>query len=146
MRLKCALFLSAFTLLSSCASNTANFSGLIAPSTGKAVIYIYRVDLTVRHVEVAPNVRVNYESIGPLTISGYYRVEVEPGPTQVALYTLDRGRDTYWRTAKDAIVNLNLAPNSIHFVQLSLDRGFFSFREISRDVALQSLPDLYLLN
>ena len=146
MRSRCAFFLSAFALLSGCASSTAQFPGLIAPSAGKAVVYIYRVDLYVGYVSVAPNVRVNYESIGPLMKYGYIRVEVDPGPTQVALYRLDKGDDTYWRAAQDAIVNLKLAPNSTHFVQFTLDKRIFSFRETSRDTALRLLPGLRLLN
>ena len=149
MKLHHALVLSAFVLLTGCASDSARFPGLIAPSPGKAVVYIYRVDSVVDYVGVAPNVRVNYESKGPLLVYGYIRVEVDPGPTQVALYRNDKrewGDDTYWSATQDAIVNLTLAPNSIHFVQLSLDRIIFSFRETSRDTALRSLPDLRLLN
>jgi hypothetical protein len=148
MRSRRAFFLSALALLSGCASSTAQFPGLIAPSAGKAVVYIYRVDLVVGAVRVAPNVRVNYENVGLLMSYGYFRIEVDPGPTQVALYRLDRGDDTdiYWPAAQDAIVNLQLAPNSTHFVMFTLDKRIFSFREISRDTALRSLPDLHLLN
>jgi hypothetical protein len=151
MRSRRAFSLFALVLLSGCASSTAQFPGLIAPSAGKAVVYIYRVDFNVGAVRVAPHVRVNYENIGPLMRSGYFRVEVDPGPTQVALYRLDKGDtawgdDTFWRAAQDAIVNLKLAPNSTHFIEFTLDRFLFSFRETSRDRALRSLPDLYLLN
>jgi hypothetical protein len=71
-----------------------SFPDLIEPSAGKAVVYIYRVDLIVGAVSVAPNVRVNYESIGSLMKFGYFRVEVDPGPTLVALYRLDKGDNT----------------------------------------------------
>ena len=131
MRAHCVFFLSIFVLLMGCASSTAQFNGLVAPSPGKAVVYIYRVDLYVGAPRIAPNVRVNYESIGPLLKYSYFRVEADPGPTQVALYRLDKGDDTYWRAAQDAIVNLTLAPNSTHFVEFSLDTRIFSFRETS---------------
>jgi len=150
MKLRLVFFLLAFAQLWGCASSTAQFPGLIAPSAGKAAIYIYRVDLYVSAVRVAPNVRVNAEGIGPLLRYGYFRVEEDPGLTQVALYKNDRGDDrgddTYWRAAQNAIVNLRLAPNSTHFVEFTLDKMLFSFKETSRDKALRSLPDLRLLN
>jgi len=146
MRLHRVFILFAFALLVGCAGSAARFPGLVPPSAGKAVVYIYRVDLYVGGARIAPNVRVNYESIGPLTKYGYFRVEVDPGPTQVALYKLDKEDDTYWRAAQDAIVNLHLAPNSTHFVEFTLDTRIFYFRETSRDKALQSLPDLRSLD
>jgi len=148
MRSRRVFLLSVFALLLGCASSTAQFSGLAAPDQGKAVIYIYRVDLYTGNLRVAPNVRVNYQSIGTLMKFGYFRIEVDPGPTHVALYRLDRGDDSdiYWPAAKDAFVNLQLAPNSMYFIELSLDRRIFSLRETSRDTALRSLPDLYRLN
>ena len=151
MRSRRAFFFFAFALLLGCASGTAQFPGLIEPNAGKAVVYIYRVDLYAGYDRQAPQVRVNYESIGPLMRSGYFRVEVDPGPAQVALYRLDKGDnvwgdDTFWRAAQDAIVNLKLAPNSTHFIEFTLDKFLFSFRETSRNRALQSLPNLYLIN
>lgn len=146
MRPRRVFILSVFVLLAGCASSATRFTGLVAPSAGKAVVYIYRVDSYVGAARQAPNVRVNYESIGPLLKYGYFRVEVNPGPTQVALYRLDKEDANYWRAAQDAIVNLKLEPNSTHFVELSLDTMLFSFRETSRAAALRALPDLRLLN
>lgn len=149
MKRRYTLLLSAFVLLTGCASNSARFPGLIAPSPGKAVVYIYRVDTLAGDVRVAPNVRINNASQGPLLIFGYFRVEVAPGPMQVALYRDDKGEwgnDTLWRATQDVVVNLRLAPNSIHFVQFSLDRIIFSFKETPRSTALQALPDLRPLN
>ncbi len=68
MKRRYTLLLSAFVLLTGCASNSARFPGLIAPSPGKAVVYIYRVDTIAGDVRVAPNVRINNESQGPLLI------------------------------------------------------------------------------
>ena len=134
------------TLLSGCAG-MAQAPDLIAPRAGKAVVYIYRVDLSPADTDrMVPNVRVNDESIGPLTRRGYFRVEVDPGPAQVALYRLDRGYETFWPAAQDVIVNLELAPNSTHFVELSLSTATFSFRETSRDAALQALSGKFSLN
>ena len=69
----------------------------------------------------------------------------------MALYRLDKRDNTweddiYWPARQDAIVNLNLAPNSTHFVEFTLEKMLFSFRETSRDTALRSLPDLLPLN
>lgn len=135
-------------MLCGCVSSSAKFPGLMAPSAGKAALYIYRVDLYVNPVRIAPNVRVNYENVGVLLKHGYFHVEVDPGPTQVALYRFDKGDDSdiYWPSAHDAVVNLNLAPNSTHFVAFTLDRPFFSFKETSRERALWLLPGLDLLN
>jgi hypothetical protein len=134
-------------VLSGCASTSEPFRGLQAPSADKAVVYIYRVDSYVGGTRIAPNVRVNNDSLGPLLKYGYFRVEVNPGSAHVALYRLDkREDDTYWRAAQDAVVKLRLAPNSIHFVEFSLDKTLFSFRETSRDKALAVLPELRLLN
>lgn len=132
------------TLLSGCASTQA--PDLVAPSAGKAVVYIYRVDLSADTGRMVPNVRVNNAGIGPLTRRGYFRIEVNPGPAQVALYRLDKGYETFWPAAQDVIVSLELAPNSTHFVELSLNTTTFSFRETSRDTALQALSGKFLLN
>jgi hypothetical protein len=77
---------------------------------------------------------------------GYFRVEAEPGPARVALYRVDKHDDTSWRAAQDAFVNLNLAPDKEYFVEFTLDRRIFSFKETSRGTALRSLPDLSPLN
>jgi hypothetical protein len=118
------------TFLASCASNHGRFAGLVAPPDGKAVVYIYRID---RHfgarTEVAPNIRINYESIGTLLRGGYLRVEVVPGPVQVAIFSFEKGDQTYWRSVSSTIVSLNLAPNSTHFVEFTLGEVQFSFRE-----------------
>jgi hypothetical protein len=142
-----ALFLFLLALLSGCASSMAQAPDLIAPSAGKAVIYIYRVDLFTSAESLAPNVRINYENIGTLTRRGYFRVEVDPGPIQVALYKFDRGEDnTFWPAEKNSIVDLKLAPNSTHFVELSLNASAYSFGEVSRDTALKSLSGMHPLN
>lgn len=136
------LFLLA--LLSGCADSQA--PNLIAPSAGKSVVFIYRIDSVIGADILAPNVRVNDASIGALTRRGYFRVEVNPGPTQVTLYTNDQGSDTFWPVAQNSVVNLKLAPNSTYFVELSLDSMTYHFRETSREKALDALADAFLLN
>ena len=141
------LFLFLLALLSGCATSMVQAPDLIAPSAGKAVIYVYRVDLFNSAENLAPNVRINYQNIGALTRRGYFRVEVDPGLAQVALYKFDRGEDiTYWPAEQNAIVNLKLAPDSTHFVELSLNTSTYSFKETSRDAALQALPGMHPLN
>ena len=140
------LFLVFIVLLSGCESAPAKAPALIAPSAGKAVIYVYRVDQSADTGDMVPNVRINNESIGPLTRHGYFRVEVKPGPTHVALYVLDTGYETFWPLAQDLIVNLNVAPDSTHFVELTLNAAIVNFRETSRNAALQGLSGMHLLN
>jgi hypothetical protein len=140
------IFFSFLALLSACAGNVIQAPDLIAPSEGNAVVYIYRVDLSINLDRNVPNVRINNKSIGPLTRRGYFRVEVNPGSAQVALYKIDRGYDTFWPAAQDTIVPLMLAPNSTHFVELSLNMMNYSFKEVSRDTALRALAGTHLLN
>lgn len=146
MKLLHILFLFLLALLAGCASEMAKVPTLMAPSAGKAVVYVYRVDQSAETGSMVPNVRINNESIGPLTRSGYFRVEVNPGSTVVALYVLDTGYETFWPVSQNLIVNLNLVPNSTHFVELTLNAMVVNFRETSRPIALQGLTGMSLLN
>ncbi len=146
MKLLRILFLYFLVLLSGCETDTARVPELVAPSAGKAVVYIYRVDQSADTGSMVPNVRINNESVGPLTRHGYFRVEVRPGPAHVALYVLDTGYETFWPLTQDLIVNLNVAPNSTHFVELTLNAAIVKFRETSRKTALPELSGLHLLN
>jgi hypothetical protein len=119
---------------------------IIPPKAGSAVVYIYRVDVTSEAAMMVPNVRVNYGSIGSLIRNGFFRVEADPGLTQVALYNLDRGDDTFWPASQNAVVNLNLTPNSTHFIELTVGMMNFSFRETSRETALQRIATSQALN
>ncbi len=134
-------------LLSGCAADPAHAPDVVPPSAGKAVIYIYRVDATAGTGQLAPNVRVNNRSFGSLLRRGYFRVEVDPGATQVALYSIDRGdENTYWPASQNAIVKLTAVPDSTYFVELSLDTAIFRFTQIPRDKALEAMSGLYSLN
>lgn len=146
MKLLHILFLFFLVLLAGCATNAAKAPNLIAPSAGKAVVYVYRVDQSAETGSMVPNVRINNESIGPLTRRGYFRVEVNPGSTEVALYVLDTGYETFWPVTQNLIVNLNLTPNSTHFVELTLNASLVNFSETSRHTALQGLSGMFLLN
>lgn len=146
MKLLHILFLFFLALLAGCATETAKAPKLIAPSVGKAVVYVYRVDQSAETGSMVPNVRINNESIGPLTRSGYFRVEVNPGSTEVALYVLDTGYETFWPVTQNLIVNLRLAPNSTRFVELTLNAMVVNFKETSRPTALQGLSGMSLLN
>lgn len=146
MKLLRILSIFFLVLLSGCATSTAQAPDLIVPSAGKAVVYVYRVDQAADTEHMVPNVRINNVSIGPLTRRGYFRVEVNPGSTQVALYVLDTGYETFWPVTQNLIVDLKLAPNSMHFVELSLNSMIVNFRETSRHTAIQRLSGMYLLN
>ena len=140
------LFLCFLLLLSGCETDAPRLPDLIAPSAGKAVIYVYRVDQSSDTGGMVPNVRINGESIGPLTRHGYFRVEVTPGPAHVALYVLDTGYETFWPLTQDLIVNLNVAPNSMHFVELTLNAAIVKLKEAPRSKALQGLVGMHMLN
>ena len=146
MRLLRTFFLFALILLSGCASTTPKYPGLVEPSAGKAVVYIYRVDLLAGVDDIAPNVRINFENIGALTRNGYFRVEANPGSAQLALYKLDIGDNVFWPANKDIIVNLDMEPDNTYFVELSLNTTTISFGTTSREVALEAMPGKNLLN
>lgn len=146
MKLLRILIIFFLVLLAGCATDTAKAPKLIAPRAGKAVVYVYRVDQSADTGHLVPNLRINNESIGPLTRRGYFRVEVNPGRTQVALYVLDTGYETFWPLTENLVVILNLAPNSTHFVELTLNTTIVNFRETSRPTALQGLSGMSLLN
>lgn len=140
------LFLCFLLFLSGCEVETVRAPDLIAPTAGKAVVYVYRVDQSSDTGGMVPNVRINNESIGPLTRHGYFRVEVMPGPTHVALYVLDTGYETFWPLTQDLIVNFNVAPNSTHFVELTLNAAIVKLKETPRNTALHGLSGMHLLN
>jgi hypothetical protein len=146
MKLLHAVSIFALTLLSGCATTMEQYHGLVAPSAGKAVVYIYRIDLCAGIDEVAPNVRVNYQNIGPLTKRGYFRVEAKPGSTQLAIFKLDIGDGIFWPVDKDIVLNLDVQPNKTYFLELALNTTSISLTETSREIALQSIPGLHPLN
>ena len=135
-------------LLSGCATDPARLSDIAGPSKGKAIIYIYRTDVTADTGRLAPNVRINNRSLGSLLRRGYLRVEVDPGATQVALCPIDRGDEdaVYWPASQSAVVKLTATADSTYFVELSLNMMIFKFRQTTRDRALEVIPDLRLLN
>ena len=140
------LFLYFVVLLSGCDTDTARAPDLMTPNAGKAVIYVYRVDQSADTGDMVPNVRINNESIGPLTRHGYFRVEVIPGPAHVALYVLDTGYETFWPLSQDLIVNLNVAPDTTHFIELTLNAAIVNLRETPHKAALERLVGMHLLN
>ena len=134
-------------LLSGCAANPAHAPDLSGPDAGKAVIYIFRTDASTDTGYIAPNVRVNNRSIGSLLRRGYFRVEVDPGATQLALHAVDQGdENTYWPASRSAIVKLEATAGSTYFVELSLNSIVFDFLPASRKRALEVMPGLILLN
>lgn len=145
MRSGILLFVS-IMLLCGCANKTTQAPVFIGPKAGKAVVYVYRVDSSPGTDRYAPNVRVNKASIGSLTRRGYFRFELEPGNAEIALYALDREFETFWPTAQSAIVNLELAPGSMNFVELTLNPMTFTFRSATRERAQQALTGSYPLN
>lgn len=133
-------------LLSGCETKSSRIPDLVAPSAGRAVVYVYRIDQSANTGSMVPNVRINNESVGPLTRRGYFRVEVKPGPVHVALYVLDSGYETFWPLTQDLIVSLDATPNSTHFVELTLNAAIVDLKETSRKAALQRLSGMHLLN
>jgi hypothetical protein len=147
MKLMRSFFVLFLILLSGCAADPARIPDLSGPSAGKAVIYIYRTDASADTDAYAPNVRVNNRSIGSLLRRGYFRVEVDPGTTQVALHAVDRGdENTYWPASRSAIVDLAATAGSTYFVELSLNTMIFKFGPATRERALEGMSALYLLN
>lgn len=142
-----SLFILVLVLLSGCAADPARIPDLSGPGPGKAVIYIYRTDASADMDRFAPNVRVNDISLGSLLRRGYFRIEVDPGATKVALYPVDRGDErTYWPASRSAIVNLTATAGSTYFVELSLNAVMYKFSLASREMALEKMPALNLLN
>jgi Protein of unknown function (DUF2846) len=147
MKLKHSLFVLLVVLLSGCADNPARVPDLSGPSPGKAVIYIYRTDVSPDTDRFAPNVRVNNRSLGSLLRRGYFRIEVDPGDVRVALYPVDPGdENTYWPASRSAIVNLAATANSTWFVELYLNAIVFKFSQTTREKALQGMSALHSLN
>jgi hypothetical protein len=114
-----------------CATEKERFTGLVPPPPGRAVIYIYRVDLdysagSVRS-HLAPDIMMNGDFLEPLREGGYLRVVVYPGAVELAIPNNHRTDDARWHAAGNAVVKLNASPGSTQFVQFTLDR-MFSFR------------------
>ncbi|MEQ1591534.1 MAG: hypothetical protein ABL892_03995 [Thiobacillaceae bacterium] len=138
----------AAALLTGCAGSPPGFTGLVAPPTGKAVLYIYRTDYFAFALGpwVGPKIRINnYEEISPLILMGYFRVVVEPGLVEVALL---RGT---WPADQNAYVNLYMDSDTTRFIELSLGKPhfneiLFSFRETTQETAIPALQKLRQLN
>ena len=147
MKLMRSLFVLLLILLSGCAADPERITDLSGPSAGKAVIYVYRTDASADTDRFAPNVRVNDRSLGSLLRRGYFRIEVDPGATQVALHAVDRGdENTYWPASRSATVKLAVTAGSAYFVELSLNTVIFKFSPTTREKALEEMAALYLLN
>jgi hypothetical protein len=73
-------------------------------------------------------------------------VAVNSGPAVIALYARENNEDTFWRAMSTVLVNLQLAPNSTHFVEFTLNRNQFTFAAKPADVAQRALPQLRQLN
>ncbi|MBU0620762.1 MAG: DUF2846 domain-containing protein [Gammaproteobacteria bacterium] len=141
MRGFCVFFL---LILSGCASEQ---SLITEPDSGKAVIYIYRTDVTADTDFLAPNVRVNGKSLGSLLRRGYLRIELAPGAAQIALFPVDRGdENTNWPATRNAVVNLVVTADSTYFVELSLNTTLYKFSPATRERAEQAMNELHLLN
>ncbi|MFH0934111.1 MAG: DUF2846 domain-containing protein [Pseudomonadota bacterium] len=149
-KLMCGSFVFFLLILSGCASERTLHSErmlLPEPDAGKAVIYIFRTDVTPDTGFYAPNVRVNGQSLGSLQRRGYFRVEVAPGAARVALFPVDRGdENTNWPATRSSVVDLVVTADSTYFVELSMNATMYKFKPVTRNRADQGMSGLHLLN
>jgi hypothetical protein len=137
----------AVTLLASCANEQAHFTGLLAPPAGKAVVYVYRTDKYPNTpYRLAPVIRVNRDEIASLLKHQYLRVELEPGEVDVSIFARERTNESFWNARTPVAVKLVLAPGSTRFVELAIDKVYFSFKEVSAERATQELATLHPAN
>ncbi len=147
MNLMRSLFVFFLILLSGCVTDPVRTSDPSEPAEGKALIYIYRTDASLETDPFAPDVRVNDRRLGSLVRRGYFRVEVDPGATEVALHAVEHGdENTSWPASRSASVKLVATAGSTYFLELSLDTTMFKFRRTDRARALAEMPTLQLLN
>jgi hypothetical protein len=134
-------------LVGACASDNARFTEAVAPPKGRAAVYIYRNDVYIGYTNhIVPNIRVNRDLIGPLTKGGFFRVVVDPGPVEVAIFDFDWSDERGHVRSQNAVVTMQMAGDSTHFVEFALDRFFFRFSEKPASAALALLPELVRLN
>lgn len=139
--------LAAGATLIGCKSEPIRYEGFDLPPAGKALLYVYRNDAYIGNTSrVVPKIRVNKDVVGPLQTGGFFRVALEPGVAEVAIYDFDWDDDQARVRAASAVVNVKASAGTTHFVEFSLDRYTFRFGAKPAAVAERILPTLRRLN
>ena len=109
-----------FIVLSGCAYPTKKGPFVAqSPEKGMSVIYIYRSQTSVDSVNPdVPRFFVNDNSIGRLSIGGYYRVMVPSGKTMVTYRGSLFGIPFFWNSGKVEIMALE---NQSYFVKFGIE-------------------------
>lgn len=142
-----ALTLTAAVLLSSCAS-TGNQFAPVAPPSGEAQIYVYRVP-RVASSGGYPTIALDGRDVAPLKNGGFLRFPVGPGR-----HTIEQRYSVWnWDLRADPVV-VDAAPGRTYFVRMDTDasamklgsqmvvqRGIF-FGEVPEAVAAPEIKQL----
>jgi hypothetical protein len=133
--------LSAFVLISGCASTGPKYSELaptiskIPPDTGR--LYIYRT--TVLGAAVQPEIKLNGEVIGKAVPRGFVYVDKAPGTYEIIT-----------STEVDRKLSLTLDKGQVRYVRLDISMGFFVghvYPElVDSDVGEKEIQDCRCLN
>jgi hypothetical protein len=99
-----------------------DFFSVTTASPKKSVIYLYRIKTSVDSLNPdIPIFYVNDNKIGRLSLGGYYRIEVEPGPVKITYRTPLFGIPMFKSLQK---LEANVDPNKSYFVKFSIESDF----------------------
>lgn len=91
----------------------------VAPDKGMAVIYLYRTPTSIHSGNPdVPRFYVNDNLIGKLSIGGYYRILVKPGPVKVTNKSSFLGLPLPWSIGG---VEFKAEENKTYFVKYAVD-------------------------
>lgn len=119
--------------LSGCAypKRTDYFTAAVG-SPSKAVVYLYRTQTQIDSLNPdIPTFYINGKKIGRLSLGGYYRVEVDPGPLKLTYRDYLLGIPTWMSPLK---VEFTAEANKVYFVK-------FSIESILRVTRFELVPD-----
>lgn len=135
-----ALLLTTFSL-AGCAvypKRTTDFK-LHPVASNKAVVYVYRLLTAIDSANPDfPRIFVNDQSIGKLSMGGYYAIPVEPGPVEVAYKTSLFLILTPWKTG---VVQFQAKAGESYYVSFAI-RSIYRITDFKLRTAESAQPEI----